>query len=111
MSKQIKERYFCYDPEVGFESFETEDACQKYANDCIQEHLDDRWDENVEHIVTGIITKQATMCDVKPRPPQSEIDENGCDADGNDWSDCDIEYRCNYEMRGEIDECTNRMDV
>jgi len=104
MSKQIKERYFCYDPEVGFESFETEDDCQNYANNRIQSYLDHAWDEDVEDIITGIVTKQATMCDVTHRPPQSEIDENGEDKEGNDWSDCDIEYRCNYEMRGEGDE-------
>jgi len=39
------------------------------------------------------------MCDVEHRPSQSEIDENGQDEEGNDWSDCDIKYRCNYEMK------------
>lgn len=91
------DKYFIYDPENGFETFETIDARKTDEKETIASYLEDGygWSEDVEYVVTGVITHKATKCDVKNKPPESELDENG-----------DYEYICNYEMK-EIEKTDN----
>jgi len=87
----MKEKYFLYDPENGFETFETNKKCLEEANNSIQHYLHDGWDENVENVVIGIITHSAMKTNVehKPNNPEEAEDIN-C---SNEFA-----YTCDYEM-------------
>lgn len=89
--------YFVYCPDCGMEEYDTIEKRDDAAHDCIQHHLNDGWDEAVDQVVAGAITSRATQTDLKKRPPDSEIDENGEDEDGSDWSG-DFEFICDYKM-------------
>lgn len=94
----MKKLYFLYDPENGFETFETEEKRDAEAKASIESYLsdDEGWDELVEQIFTGVITHSANKVNVKKRPGDSELDENACDEEGMYWGD--FEYTCNYEL-------------
>lgn len=87
----MKDKYFLYDPENGFEKFETKQECKDAAEQAIQCYLDEAWDENVENMVTGVITHSAKQTNVvhKPEDPE-EAEEVGW----NDYHD----YTCDYDM-------------
>ena len=89
-------KYFLYDPENGFETFETKDEQWKAAEEVIEGYLDDEWDEEVEDIVCGIITRKSTKCEIMKKP--KIIDSNGYDEAGWHWPK-GMKYRYNYEMR------------
>ena len=94
----IMKKYFVYDAEsCGFDTFDIVEKRDAEANACIQNYLDDGWDEDVINVVAGEITHQATQTDLVERPPQDEIDENGEDSQGVHW-DGDFDYTCNYEL-------------
>lgn len=91
-------KYFIYDPENGFETFKTlaeREAAEKKVLAAYGEEGD--WPENTGAICSGTVTHRATKCDIKNRPEDYELDDNGCDEDGQDWHD--YEYICNYEMK------------
>lgn len=92
------DKYFLYDTENGFETFETLDARKTEEKKAIAAYLEDGWSEDVEYVMSGIIAHRATKCDVQNKPPESELDEEGYDGDGQDWTG-DYEYICNYEMK------------
>ncbi len=90
--------YFVCDPGGdGFSYFPTEDERDDFAESCIQAYLDDGWDEEVENVVAGVMTHFAKQVDRVDRPPQSEIDEEGFDGEGNDWGN-DFTFLCRYEL-------------
>ncbi|MGK0272146.1 MAG: hypothetical protein ACI88H_002812 [Cocleimonas sp.] len=89
--------FFYYDPEGdGFVYFKTEALRDKWANDAIQQYLDDCWDEQVLNVVSGTLTGQASMIDVEVKP--SATDEQGIDGQGSYWPD-DCDYRCDYKIK------------
>ena len=90
-------KYFVNCPDCGFSTFDTEENRDKAAHDCIQHHLDEGWSEEVDQVVAGVITSTATQTDLIKRPPDSEIDDEGLDGDGNDWG-LGFEFTCNYKM-------------
>jgi len=94
----VIKKYFVYSPEEGFEEFDSIEERNEYAEATIQNYLDDDWDESVTNLVSGEIHTRATMIDKKERPPESEIDEEGCDQDGDIWAP-EWNYRCNYTMK------------
>ena len=91
----MKDKYFLYDPENGFEVFDTIEKRDAEAEDAIQAYLDDGWDEGVEQVCCGVITRKAEKVNVTERP--DVIDGDGCDKDGEYWGD--FLYKCNYKMK------------
>jgi len=93
-------KYFIYDPAGnGFETFATLSEQAIASKEIIASYLENNneWPEEVEDIVSGTIDQKATKCEVKNRPSKSELDEEGFDEDGQDWSG-DFSYVCNYKM-------------
>lgn len=91
----MKDRFFVYCNESGFELFETLDDALDAANERIQGYLEDAWSDEVASVCAGKITHRAKMCDQVF--PDGEIDEEGLDESGELW-DPDCEYKCNYKM-------------
>jgi len=92
----MSDKYFLYDPDNGFETFATQEECEKSAKESIQNYLDEGWNEDVVNVVTGIITHEATETNRVERPAEEDLDEDGCDHDGYGWHEFD--YRCDYEL-------------
>lgn len=98
--KPTKEyRYFLNDPNGdGIVFYCNKNERDKKAASIIDSFLDeDGWNEEVEFICIGEVTKIATKTNLKIRPPEEEIGEDGEDGDGEYWGDDFIE-KCNYEM-------------
>ena len=91
----MKDRFFVYCNESGFELFETLDDAIDAANERIQGYLEDAWSDEVASVCAGKITHRAKMCDQVF--PDGEIDEDGIDEAGDYW-DPDWDYKCNYKM-------------
>lgn len=91
-------RYFLFDPEdhefIYFRSAADRDAA---APDSIQRYCEDGWDETVTRIVAGELTHTCQKTNVVPRPPEDEIDEEGCDSEGRYWQES-WSYYCDYEL-------------
>lgn len=82
----------------GFELFATESEALAYAKSLIPDYLDcDEWMVEVELIRVGQITHKATKTNLEMRPPESELDEDGCD-DSGEWWGGDMQYKCDYEI-------------
>ena len=105
MSKKVDKKYnaesdypyFYYDPEGdGFVYFKTEKMRNEWANDAIQQYLDEGWDEQVTNVVCGKVTGQATMVDVKTR--DGEVNEDDVDESGESWLS-EWDYKCNYTLK------------
>ena len=91
----MKDQFFVYCNESGYECFETLDDALDAANERIQGYLEDAWSDEVTSVCAGKITHRAKMCDQVF--PDGEIDEEGLDESGALW-DPDCEYKCNYKM-------------
>lgn len=93
-----KERkFFAYEQEGdGFTYFSDEEERDAFAEDLIQECLQDGWDEGVESIMTGTITSTTEQANVRHRKDQNFRDD-GCDENGTYWQS-DWDYICNYEL-------------
>lgn len=91
----MKDLYFVYCNDSGFECFLTLDDAIDAADERIQGYLDDAWSDEVTSVCAGKITHRAKMCDQVF--PDGEIDEDGIDESGELW-DPDCEYKCNYKM-------------
>lgn len=90
-------RFFIFDPEGdGFCYFKSKEDRDAAASGVIQGYLDDGWSEEVERVVAGEVTHTCQQTNVEHRPSEDQIDEEGCDGEGNYWGD--YEYRCNYEL-------------
>lgn len=89
--------YFVLDPDgEGLSYFATEKERDEYSEECIDNYLDDGWDENVIHVLGGKITHLATEINRIDRP--DAINGVGFDCDGNYWKDADVAYKCNYKL-------------
>lgn len=91
----MKDKYFTYCHESGFDTHETIEGAIEDANERIPNYLDEGWSEDVTSVCVGKITHRATMCD--PVFPDGEIDEDGIDEAGEYW-DSDYGCKCNYKM-------------
>lgn len=89
------DKYFIYDPaENEFETFETEAEQEEYAAKRIESYKGDEWDEAVEDIVCGIITKVTKQININNRPAQLV---DGYDKHGFCWPD-GITSICDYDI-------------
>lgn len=93
-------KWITYCPEDGVEIHNSEDDALKYGHGLIETWLDPDfgWDDDVKQVFVAQITHRAEMVDRVDRPPEDELDENGCDYYGDDWSDPDITCKCNYRL-------------
>ena len=91
--------YFVLDPEGdGITYFATEEERDAFAENCIQQYFEDRWNEDVVNVVAGIVTHSAQQVDREDRPPDNELDEDECDHSGQYWEP-DCEYICDYKLK------------
>jgi hypothetical protein len=96
-------RFFYYDPKDTFFYFATKAERDEAAEKAIDGYLNDNgWNENVTQIVAGELTQVTKQCDVVNRPPDDELDEDGCDIEGTYWDE--HEYSCNYRLYPNIKE-------
>lgn len=59
------DKYFIYDPGGnGFETFATSKDQSQALKEMIDSYLDDEWAEEVENIVSGVITQKAKIHDI-----------------------------------------------
>ncbi|VVE54173.1 hypothetical protein [Pandoraea terrigena] len=95
--------YFVHDNEGGYNEFKSDaerDAAHKSA---IEGYLDDGWSEEVDSVVSGIVTHKTVKCNVEPRPESCaehpENDGENCDAceAWNEYPDHEFDYCCSYE--------------
>ena len=91
----MKDQFFVYCNESGYECFETLDDALDAADERAQNYLSDAWSDEVTSVCVGKITHRAQMCDQVF--PEGEIDEDGLDESGEPW-DQDWEYKCNYKV-------------
>ena len=90
-------RYFIYDPDgEGFIYYRSAEDRDADSQNIIRAYLDDGWDEAVENVVAGEISHTCEKVNVRHRPPEDEIDGEGCDGEGTYWGEFD--YMCNYEL-------------
>ncbi|MGL5480363.1 MAG: hypothetical protein ACRDC7_00605 [Aeromonas veronii] len=67
----MMKRYFAYDPDSGFETFDTEQEAIDFANGVIDDYrdaADEGWDEMVEQVCWGEVKQVARMDSKKPGP-------------------------------------------
>ena len=89
--------YGLYDPEGnGHTFYATEKERDDAAKEAIEAYLDDTWFDEVEGVFAFTVTAKATQVDVKH--PEGELDEDGCDENGDYW-DSDVGFICNYALR------------
>jgi len=99
MNRSYKgERFFLYDPEGdGMQYFATEYERDQAARAAINNSLEDGvWSELADQIVVGVITASAKAVNIRHKPADAIIDENGDDEDGVYWGD--QERICDYEL-------------
>lgn len=91
-------RYFIYDPDgEGFIYYKSAEDRAADSRNIIAQYLDDGWDEAVENVVAGEITHTCDKTNVRPRPPEDEIDEDGQDGEGDYWAE-EWSCKCDYEL-------------
>ncbi|MDK2679256.1 hypothetical protein ABMX64_20045 [Vibrio vulnificus] len=83
--------WYCFDGDDKT-YYETEELAIEAAKDAIVGHLDEFWSEEVGRVQVGKVTQVTIQTDKRERP--DDIDEEGCDQNGEYWGDCD--YKCNY---------------
>lgn len=67
----MMKRYFAYDPDMGFETFATEQEAINFANEVIDDYrdaADEGWDDLVEQVCWGEVKQVAIMDSKKPGP-------------------------------------------
>lgn len=100
MSEKAKE-YLVRDPEDGIEEeFPTLKEAIEFANECIQSHLDDGWNEAVENITISEISHRAMKCEVRLKKDckMDEAEGQLLHPDGTYWANDEYDEMCNYKM-------------
>ena len=86
--------------EDGPEYFDTEDEARESAAEAIEDYRDpvDGWDdESVSKVIVARVVAYAGPVNVVERPLDQDLDEDGCDEDGNHWEDGQADI-CDYEL-------------
>jgi hypothetical protein len=91
--------YGLYDPDGdGVTFYKSAAERNEAAKETIQNYLSDgEWCDDVTSICSFMVTHRATQIDVVS--PVGEIDEDGCDEAGEDWSNTNCDYKCNYALK------------
>ena len=96
-------RYFVYDNEYGYNEFKTDAERDSAHRSAIEGYLDDGWSEEVESVVSGIVTHITVECNIEHAPPRCEAhpEQDGDDcsecAAWNEWPNHEYDYTCSYE--------------
>jgi len=94
-------RYCVNHPDEGIERFETLQEAIDALDDFIQDDKDmgDGWrsEEEMQGFFIAEITHAATQKNLKIRPPKEELDEEGCDKNGEDWTH-EFDEICDYKV-------------
>ncbi|MFP2768087.1 hypothetical protein [Oceanisphaera sp. KMM 10153] len=86
------------DCEGEMERFDTRKEAEDEVTTRIGYYLNDEgWREGVDQIVVARVVAEVKQVNRQNRPAEDEIDENGCDGEGEYWGDWD--YRCDYELK------------
>lgn len=91
--------YFLFDLEEGERYyFRTEKDMLAHTKQVIAEYLTgEGWDtESVEGLVAGKVTHISHQTNIRKRPPDDELDEDGLDVEEVYWADWD--EMCGYEL-------------
>jgi hypothetical protein len=89
-------RFFIYDPQGwGFVYYASAEARAAAKDGIIQSYLVDGWDEDVQQIIAGEVTRACEKINVEHRPEQ--VDEEGNDEQGNYWAE-EWSYKCDYDL-------------
>ena len=102
-ARQEAVRYFVYDNEYGYNEFKTDAERDSAHRSAIEGYLDDGWSEEVESVVSGIVTHKTVECNVEHAPPRCEAhpEQDGDDCDAcdawNEWPNHEFDYTCSYE--------------
>ena len=94
--------WFAYCPDNGLMAFGTEAEAMSQAEEFIDAWLDGDtgWDELVDQVFVGRATQISSQVNRVDRPEESELDEDGLDAEGRHWGD--YEYFCNYQLQAVV---------
>ena len=85
-----------YCPSSGQQFYAAVEERDEAAKDIIQDHLQEgEWSEDVGDVFAFTVTHKAAQVDVKH--PEGELDEEGCDENGDFW-DADVDFTCNYAL-------------
>lgn len=92
-----QDMWFSYDPGDGYETHDTEAEARERAEKALQYERDeagDGWNEEVTQIAWGKVIQRVEEKWRKHKPPPDQIDEDGYDEEGNNWSQFDelVEY-------------------
>jgi hypothetical protein len=82
------------------EFYASQEEAVAAANQAMRELWDPftgQYSEMVDHIFVAKILAVALECDRVDRPPKEELDDEGFDQSGIDWSDGQ-EYICDYKV-------------
>lgn len=90
-------RFFVFDPmDADFVCFRTAEERDAKVQDIINMYCDEGWDESVEQVCIGEIGGKAQQVNVRLRPDDEDLDEEGCDGEGTYWGDYD--RICDYQI-------------
>jgi hypothetical protein len=91
--------YGLYDPDGdGITFYKSAAERDEAAEETIRSYLSDgEWCDDVTNVFAFVVTHSATEVDVVR--PVGEIDEDGCDEAGEDWSNTNCDYKCNYALK------------
>ncbi|MEB3317172.1 MAG: hypothetical protein VKO39_03405 [Cyanobacteriota bacterium] len=91
-------KFFMYDPYEGLVFFKTEEERDQMVDDSIRQYLDDGyWNDAVTDIFTGVVTHKVVETNQLDRV--GELDDDGCDENGECWPDGDCDRKCDHELR------------
>lgn len=98
-----KGMYFSYEQDAGIQFHETLEAAEKSTVSALAEYRDlsgedSGWPENVTDICFGIVLKTVVETSRIMRPPESEIDDDFMDQDGNCWIN-EWAWIADYELK------------
>ncbi|PWD66534.1 hypothetical protein [Pectobacterium parmentieri] len=72
-------KYFCYDPDTGFETYKTEDEAKNAATDAIDYYRGDAadgWPDEVSQVCWGEVKQETIQVGLRPK---DEEDKSNCD--------------------------------
>lgn len=77
---------------------EAESAAERYLEEARDMSGDSGWPDNVTDISYGIVLGEVKQISHTPRPPESEINADGMDDDGNFWAEPHWSHIVDYEL-------------
>lgn len=76
------DKFFCYCPDAGFDTFETEKEAKESAEtsiDWYRDNAEEGWNEEVNQVCWGEIKQQASICNEMPASKDNRYCETTCD--------------------------------